>query len=75
MSSFRYILVTLLKILVVISLVIILFVVGTMIGYGLIGNGNPMDVFDEKIWTHIMNFFNDCSPPFLFPEYLFYSML
>ena len=52
MSSFRYILVTLLKILVVISLVIILFVVGTMIGYG-----NPMDVFDEKIWTHIMNFF------------------
>ena len=35
MSSFRYILVTLLKILVVISLVIILFVVGTMIGYGL----------------------------------------
>ncbi len=28
-----------------------------MIGYGLIGNGNPMDVFDEKIWTHIMNFF------------------
>ena len=57
MSSFRYILVTLLKILVVISLVIILFVVGTMIGYGLIGNGNPMDVFDEKIRTHIMNFF------------------
>ena len=57
MSSFRYILVTLLKILVVISLVIILFVVGTMIGYGLIGNGNPMDVFDEKIWTNIMNFF------------------
>ena len=57
MSSFRYILVTLLKILVVISLVIILFVVGTMIGYGLIGHGNPMDVFDEKIWTHIMNFF------------------
>ena len=57
MSSFRYILVTLLKILVVISLVIILFVVGTMIGYGLIGNGNPMDVFDEKFWTDIMNFF------------------
>ena len=57
MSSFRYILVTLLKILVVISLVIILFVVGTMIGYGLIGNGNLMDVFVEKIWTHIMNFF------------------
>lgn len=57
MSSSRYIVVTLLKILVVIALVVILFVVGTMIGYGMIGNGNPKDVFDEKIWTHIMTFF------------------
>lgn len=57
MSLFCYILVILLKILVVILLVIILFVVGIMIGYGLIGNGNLMDVFDEKIWIYIMNFF------------------
>jgi hypothetical protein len=56
MSSSRYIVVTLLKILVVIALIIILFVAGTMIGYGVIGNGNPRDVFDEKIWTHIMTF-------------------
>ncbi|MGK0550766.1 DNA-directed RNA polymerase subunit beta [Enterococcus faecalis] len=56
MSSSRYIVITLLKILVVIALVIILFVVGTMIGYGMIGNGNPKDVFDEKIWAHIMTF-------------------
>ncbi|MFD1899302.1 DNA-directed RNA polymerase subunit beta [Enterococcus termitis] len=58
MSSTRYIIVTLLKVLVVISLVIILFVVSTMIGYGVIGGGNPKDVFKEEIWTHILDFLN-----------------
>ncbi|OJG28455.1 hypothetical protein RU98_GL000048 [Enterococcus caccae] len=48
---------TLLKVLVVIALVIILFVAGTMIGYGVIGGGNPKDVFKEEIWTHISDFF------------------
>lgn len=57
MSSTRYIIVTLLKVLVVIALVIILFITGTMIGYGLIGGGNPKDVFKEEIWTHILDFF------------------
>lgn len=56
MSSTRYIVVTLLKILVVIALVIILFVAGTMIGYGVIGGGNPRDVFKAEVWTHIMEF-------------------
>ncbi|MBP2097907.1 DNA-directed RNA polymerase subunit beta [Enterococcus rivorum] len=56
MSSTRYIVVTLLKILVVIALVIILFVAGTMIGYGVIGGGDPRDVFKEEVWTHIMEF-------------------
>lgn len=57
MSSTRYIIVTLLKILIVISLVIILFVAGTMIGYGVVGGGNAKDVFKEDIWAHIMEFF------------------
>lgn len=56
MSSTRYIVVTLLKILVVIALVIILFVAGTMIGYGVIGGGNPRDVFKVDVWAHIMEF-------------------
>lgn len=56
MSSTRYIVVTLLKILVVIALVIILFVAGIMIGYGVIGGGNPRDVFKVEVWTHIMEF-------------------
>lgn len=56
MSSTRYIIVTLLKVFVVISLAIILFVTGTMIGYGIIGEGNPKDVFKDAIWTHILDF-------------------
>jgi len=58
MSSKRYIVVTLLKIFVVINLIIILFVAGSMIGYGVVGNGNAKDVFNEGVWAHIMNFFN-----------------
>ncbi|MGC6768896.1 DNA-directed RNA polymerase subunit beta [Enterococcus sp. LJL128] len=56
MSSTRYIIVTLLKILVVISLVVILFVTGTMIGYGIVGGGDPKDVFNKEVWTHIFDF-------------------
>jgi len=58
MSSKRYIVVTLLKILVVFNLIIILFVAGSMIGYGVVGDGNATDVFNEDVWAHIMNFFN-----------------
>jgi hypothetical protein len=31
---------------------------GAMIGYGIIGKGNPMDVFDVKTWTHIRDIIN-----------------
>lgn len=57
MSTTRYIAVTLLKILVVILLIMVLFVVGTMIGYGVIGDGSPKDVFDRDVWVHILDFF------------------
>lgn len=56
MSSKRYIVVTLLKVFVVISLAVILFITGTMIGYGGIGEGSPKDVFKQEIWTHILDF-------------------
>lgn len=58
MSTKRYILFTLLKILVVIFLAIILFVIGTMIGYGVLGGKDPMAVFKEDIWNHIRDFLN-----------------
>ena len=56
MSSKRYIVITLLKVFVVIFLAVILFVTGTMIGYGGIGEGAPKDVFKEEVWTHILDF-------------------
>ena len=38
-------------------LVIILFaasiIVGAAFGYGVMGEGNPMDIFEKSTWTHI----------------------
>lgn len=52
----RYILTTLVKILLVILLALVLFVLGTMIGYGGIGGGMPLKVFYPGLWTHILEF-------------------
>lgn len=46
------------KVSIVILLVVAAFVIGVMLGYGVIGDGgNPMDVFDPDMWHHILNFF------------------
>lgn len=58
MSNQRYILVSLMKILIVIILLFLLFIAGTMIGYGVIGGGNPLRVFQLDLWLHIRDFFN-----------------
>ena len=31
----------------------IIFMVGAMVGYGLLGKGNPFDVFDIDTWLHM----------------------
>ncbi|OJG61340.1 hypothetical protein RV08_GL000283 [Enterococcus mundtii] len=46
------------KILAVILLVLLLFIIGTMIGYGLIGGGSPFKVFQPSLWLHIFDFFS-----------------
>ena len=58
MGTQRYILVSLVKILVVVLLLILLFIAGTMIGYGVIGDGNPFKVFQPSLWLHIREFFS-----------------
>ncbi|MDB7087822.1 MULTISPECIES: DNA-directed RNA polymerase subunit beta [Enterococcus] len=58
MTSPRYILISLVKILAVILLVLLLFIIGTMIGYGLIGGGSPFKVFQLSLWLHIFDFFS-----------------
>jgi hypothetical protein len=57
MQTSRYILTTVSKIFLVIILAIILFLVGLMVGYGVIGDGSPMDVFNSELWAHIFDFF------------------
>ena len=52
----RYILTTLVKILIVILLAMGMFILGTMIGYGEIGGGMPLKVFYPGLWTHILEF-------------------
>ncbi|OJG14070.1 hypothetical protein RU96_GL001427 [Enterococcus canintestini] len=44
------------KILFVLLLAMIMFIIGTMIGYGGIGEGMPLKVFYPGLWTHILDF-------------------
>ncbi|WP_026677329.1 DNA-directed RNA polymerase subunit beta [Fictibacillus gelatini] len=44
-----------LRLLVIAVLVCVCFMVGTIIGYGVIGNGNKADVFKPSTWTHIID--------------------
>lgn len=42
-----------LRLIVILVLCVMALVGGAMIGYGIIGKGNPLNVFDIKTWTHI----------------------
>lgn len=55
-DNVRYILVAIIKVLLVILGMLFLFVIGTAVGYGMIGKGNTSDVFSGQIWDHIYSF-------------------
>lgn len=57
MRTSRYILSNLLKIIIIILLMFVLFILGLMIGYGVVGDGKMTDVFNKDLWTHIAAFF------------------
>lgn len=42
-----------LRLIVILVLCVIALVGGAMMGYGIIGKGDPLNVFDIKTWTHI----------------------
>jgi hypothetical protein len=44
-----------LRLLLLICGIIVCFVVGTMVGYGVLGDGKPMNVFEKETWTHIVD--------------------
>ncbi|MED1862674.1 DNA-directed RNA polymerase subunit beta [Fictibacillus nanhaiensis] len=44
-----------LRLLLLVCGIIVCFAVGTMVGYGVIGDGKPMNVFEKETWTHIID--------------------
>lgn len=56
MKTSHYIIYTVIKILAVIFIAILLLVVGLMIGYGVIGDGSPTDIFKIDIWEQLSRF-------------------
>ncbi|MEG9296072.1 DNA-directed RNA polymerase subunit beta [Mangrovibacillus sp. Mu-81] len=44
-----------LRILLVILLLAASLILGAMVGYGVIGDGNPTDVFKKETWQHIID--------------------
>ncbi|WP_407370994.1 DNA-directed RNA polymerase subunit beta [Carnobacterium sp.] len=46
-----------LKIVLVIVLIALAFIIGAMIGYGVLGDGNPFAIFEKETWVHIFSYF------------------
>lgn len=44
------------RLVIIVGLVLISIVSGVMVGYGLIGNGNPFDALKPTTWTRIVDF-------------------
>lgn len=55
-STGEQILKTLVRILIILLIGILLFIIGSMIGYGAMGGGNPFEVLMPHVWQHIMDF-------------------
>lgn len=48
-----------LRIILVLVFIMIFFFIGAMIGYSVIGDGKPTDVFKVSTWTHISEIVNE----------------
>ncbi|UQW97770.1 DNA-directed RNA polymerase subunit beta [Rummeliibacillus sp. G93] len=46
------------RILIVVVLLAIAVIAGAMIGYGVIGDGNPFGVFKPETWEHVFDLMN-----------------
>lgn len=46
------------KVLIVILLTAASLLAGTVVGYGIIGNGKPSDALQKETWTHILDIIN-----------------
>jgi hypothetical protein len=46
------------KVLIVVLLTAASLLAGTVVGYGVIGNGKPADALQKETWTHILDIIN-----------------
>lgn len=56
MSSSEHILRNLIRIVAILLTGVVLFIIGSMIGYGVMGGGNPFKVLLPDVWRHILDF-------------------
>ena len=56
MKNTCYITNVLIKVFLVFIMAVVLFFIGLMIGYGIIGDGHPLEVLNPSIWRHIFDF-------------------
>ena len=47
-----------LRLIIVAVLIVVMVIIGALIGYSVIGGGNPIDVFKVSTWTHIVDLVN-----------------
>ncbi|WP_421746633.1 DNA-directed RNA polymerase subunit beta [Carnobacterium divergens] len=47
-----------LKVLIVLVLIIMTFLIEAMIGFGVLGDGNPFAIFSGATWKHIFSYFS-----------------
>ncbi|SEN50284.1 DNA-directed RNA polymerase subunit beta [Mesobacillus persicus] len=47
-----------LRLLIIIALLALSTILGAAVGYGILGNGEPMDVFEKTTWMHMLDLVN-----------------
>ena len=58
-NSGHLLLTALLRVLIFVIIAVILFALGLMVGYAVLGEGhNPFDIFPKEVWDKIFNFIN-----------------
>jgi len=45
------------KVIFVLLLIAVMFIIGAMVGYGVIGDGDPMAIFEPELWEHLLGYF------------------
>lgn len=47
-----------LRLIIILGIMLVAVIAGAMFGYGVLGDGNPMDVLEKSTWQHILDLVN-----------------